>query len=257
VSLADKLDTIVGLVYKANERPTGSRDPFGLRRAAQGVIKILVDLGEVALVATRPPLGAVLDEARRIAGAADLEPTDRRNFQAFLMERVRHLMQVRGLEYEEIQAVTGDVAKVLTVSPADLFDWTAALGKERHTSGFGSVAEAFKRANNIVESAWGAVDTTERWGKNADRLAEPAELRLKDAVQRVGHEIDRALSKREPQKAFAAIGSIQGELATFFSEVRVMVDDAAVQDARLSLLAELRDRIMRVGDISLLAPRPS
>jgi glycyl-tRNA synthetase beta chain len=255
VSLADKLDTIVGLLA-AGEKPTGSRDPYGLRRAAQGVVKILADLDRVVGIATRPALGPMLDRAREIAGVSNT-PTDneRASFQTFLMERVRHLMQARGLQYEEIQAVTGHVEKVLRVSPADLFDRAAALGKERQTPGFESVAEAFKRANNIVDSAWGSIETRAAWGRNSDRLSEPAELRLKDAINRVGGQIDRALASREPHKAFAAIGSIQSELASFFSEVRVMVDDQAVQDARLSLLAELRDRIAEVGDISVLAPR--
>jgi glycyl-tRNA synthetase beta chain len=200
----------------------------------------------------------MLDRARQVAGASDMSTDiERTNFQGFLMERVRHLMQVRGLQYEEIQAVTSDLAKVVRVSPADLFDRAAALGKERHTPGFESVAEAFKRANNIVDSAWGSIETRSVWGRNSDRLSEPAEVRLKDAIKRVGAEIDHALASREPHKAFTAIGSIQPELASFFSEVRVMVDDQAVQDARLSLLAELRDRIAEVGDISVLAPRQS
>jgi len=207
-------------------------------------------------VALRPALGPMLDKAREIARIAD-RPTDvdRDNFQSFMMDRVRHLMEVRGLQSEEIQAVTSQTRKILQVSPADLFDRAAALAAERRSPGFESVAEAFKRANNIVEAAWGPIDTTPAWGRNADRLSEPAELLLKKAVNRVGAEIESALAARQPQRAFAAIGSIQSELASFFSEVRVMVDDQPVQDARLSLLAELRDRISELGDISVLAPR--
>jgi glycyl-tRNA synthetase beta chain len=255
VSLADKLDTIVGLYLKAGEKPTGSRDPYGLRRAAQSVVRVLVDLERLTGIAVHPKLGPMLDQARAVAAIDDLSTdVDRSNFQAFLMERLRHLMQLRGLKFEEIQAVTGDVSKIVSTSPADLFDRATALVEERHSSGFELVAEAFKRANNIVESS-GLTNTRAAWGRNADRLIEPAEMRLKQSVSRVGTEIERALRTHEPRKAFAAIRSIQPDLAAFFLEVRVMVDDKATQDARLSLLAELRDRIFELGDISVLAPQ--
>jgi glycyl-tRNA synthetase beta chain len=255
VSLADKLDTVVGL-FAAGEKPTGSRDPYGLRRAAQGGVKILVDLEPLTGISTRPMLAPLIEKAREIANLHEL-PTDieRANFQIFLMDRVRHLMQVRGLDYAEIQAVTGDVERAVRVSTADLLDRAIALGKERQSPAFASVAEAFKRANNIVEAAWPSTRTESSWGRNAGRLTEPAELQLRIALKRVGSEIEDSLTKRQPGRALSAVASIQPELARFFSEVRVMVDDEDLQDARLSLLAELRDRISEIGDISVLASK--
>jgi len=254
VSLADKLDTIVGL-FQSGEKPTGSRDPFGLRRAAQGVVKILVDLEPAAGLNARPSLRLLL----KAAGLDNLEhaqtDVERANFQIFLMDRVRHLMQSRGLEYEEIQATTGDVIKALDVSPADLVDRAKALRQQRSSEDFRAVAEAYKRANNIVDAEWAGVDTSTRWGIHADRLAAPAELRLKEALVRLGREIDGALDQRQPVRALSAIGGIQPELAAFFSEVRVVNSDPVLQEARLALLAELRDRIRLVGDISHLAPK--
>jgi glycyl-tRNA synthetase beta chain len=255
VSLADKLDTIVGL-FAAGEKPTGSRDPYGLRRAAQGVVKILIDLEPLTGLSSRPSLAPLIEKAREIANVPQL-PTDieRANFQTFLMDRVRHLMQVRGLDYEEIQAVTGHVEKAVRVSPADLFERAIALRKERQSPVFASVAEAFKRANNIVEAAWPSIQTESSWGRNAGRLTEPAELQLRDALKRVGSEIEDSLTKRQPGRALSAVASIQPELARFFTEVRVMVDEEDLQDARLALLAELRDRISEIGDISMLVPK--
>jgi glycyl-tRNA synthetase beta chain len=254
VSLADKLDTIVGL-FQSGEKPTGSRDPFGLRRAAQGVVKILVDLEPATGLNARPSLRLLL----KAAGLGNLEhaqtDVERANFESFLMDRVRHLMQSRGLEYEEIQATTGDVIKALDVSPADLVDRAKALRQKRNSEDFRAVAEAYKRANNIVDAEWAGVDTSTRWGIHADRLAAPAELRLKEALVRLGREIDGALDQRQPVRALSAIGGIQPELAAFFSEVRVVNSDPLLQEARLALLAELRDRIRLVGDISHLAPK--
>jgi glycyl-tRNA synthetase beta chain len=244
VSLADKLDTIVGL-FTAGEKPTGSRDPYGLRRAAQAVIKILVDLKEMTGSDARPTLRTLLQQA----GAADVDP-------AFLMDRLRHLMQVRGLEYEEIQAATGDYEKILDVNPLDLFDRAAAFRRERGSPAFSAVAEAYKRANNIVDSEWAGLVTSNRWGKHADKLREPAELRLRDATTLLKTQLAQALQARQPAKALAAIAAIQPQLASFFDQVRVVVDDEDLKEARLSLLAEIRDHIRDVGDISVLAPKP-
>jgi glycyl-tRNA synthetase beta chain len=254
VSLADKLDTIVGL-FAAGEKPTGSRDPYGLRRAAQAVVKVVVDLKEVAGVESRPTLRTLLKEA----GLDDLESKqsdiERANFQDFLMDRLRHLMQVRGLEYEEIQASTGDAVKVLDVNLADLVDRAAAFKRERGSAGFAAVAEAYKRANNIVESEWGAQDTSAKWGRHSDKLREPAELQLRQAATLLASQMKQALAGRQPAKALSAIAAIQPHLASFFDQVRVVVDDEDLKDARLSLLAEIRDTIRDVGDISFLAPK--
>jgi glycyl-tRNA synthetase beta chain len=254
VSLADKLDTIVGL-FRSGEKPTGSRDPYGLRRAAHGIVKTLVDLEPITGIGARPSLRNLLGPAGLKELEAGQTDSERFAFQSFLMDRVRHLMQTRGLEYEEIQATTGDVVKALDVNPADLVDRAKALKQKRHSDEFRAVAEAYKRANNIVEAEWAGIDTSTRWGRHAERLAEPAELRLKQALGRLAHEIEGALAQRQPVRALSAIGVIQPELAAFFAEVRVMNNDPLLQEARLSLLAELRDRIRVVGDISHLVPK--
>jgi glycyl-tRNA synthetase beta chain len=253
VSLADKLDTIVGL-FAAGEKPTGSRDPYGLRRAGHGIVKVLVDLESLTGVRRRPALGVILAAAREGLRVSDPTQDEKNQLWIFLIDRLRHLMQTRGLQYEEIQAVTGRVADIERVNAADLVERAREIGRVRETAVFASVAEAFKRANNIVEDAWGNVGA-DVWRRNADRLSEPAELNLRSALDRLGSEIRQALDGRQPGKALAAIASVQPELAKFFTEVRVMVPDQALQDARLALLAELRDRISEVGDISVLAPK--
>jgi glycyl-tRNA synthetase beta chain len=260
VSLADKLDTVVGL-FAAGERPTGSRDPYALRRAAQGVVKLLTDFETLTGVRVRPALGAMLWRARdgfkgqlNLAGATRDE---KEQLWAFFMERLRHLMETRDLDQEEILAITGKAELIDRVSTSDLVDRARHLARGRHTPAFASVAEAYKRANNIVQSAWGTLDTHDMWGRQVDHLREPAELQLRMATERMGAEVRQALASREPARALAAIASIQPELARFFDEVRVMVDDRNLQEARLALLAEVRDRISEFGDISGLAPKPA
>ncbi len=259
VSLADKLDTIVGL-FAVGERPTGSRDPYALRRAAQGVVKMLVDHEALTGTSYRPVLGPMLWHARSGIAArlrlADVQPEERDQLWAFFMERLKHLMQVRGLQSEEIQAVTAHLPFIDSVSCADLVERARELARVRSTPTFASVAEAFKRANNIVEAAWGAGSSIDRWGRHAARLHEPAELALKGALEKMGTEITNGLVARQPGRAVMAVASIQPELARFFDQVRVMVDDEQLQEARLALLAELKDRISEIGDISVLAPKP-
>jgi glycyl-tRNA synthetase beta chain len=258
VALADKLDTVVGL-FAAGEKPTGSRDPYGLRRAAQGVMKILVDFEALTASTKRPVLGPMLWRAREAFNGplklGEVTEDEKHQLWAFFMERLRHLMQARGLEFEEIQAIIGRAKVIDSVSPSDLIDRARHLARGRKTPAFASVAEAYKRANNIVESAWGAVETRERWQRQAGQLKEPAEIQLQSATERMGTEVTAALQSREPARALAAIASIQPHLARFFDEVRVMVDDPSVQEARLALLAEVRDRISEFGDISGLAPK--
>jgi glycyl-tRNA synthetase beta chain len=254
VSLADKLDTIVGL-FAAGEKPTGSRDPYALRRAAQGVMKTLVDFEPITGTDKRPVLGPMLWEAHQYV-QAQLGPRaatqdEKNQLWIFFMERLRHLMQTRGLGYEEIQAQTGRVELIDSVSAADLVERARELARVRQTPVFASVAEAYKRATNIVAQAWGDKDA-HPWRYNADRLAEPAETALRAAIDRVGDDIRNALRTRQPNRALSAIASIEPQLARFFSDVRVMVDDRALQDARLTLLAELRDRISEYGDISAI-----
>src|SRR5207253_749842 len=102
VSLADKLDTLVGL-FNVGERPTGSRDPYGLRRAAHGVFKILVDLTEVAGVTRRPSLGPLLKEAAEQHGGWKDFPVPL--FQ-FCLERLRYVLEQRGFDSRNVRAVT-------------------------------------------------------------------------------------------------------------------------------------------------------
>ena len=99
--------------------------------------------------------------ARAMSGLGFDWPDDgaRRDFLTFMNERLRHVMQTRGLAHEEVQAATGDLDKIETVSPQDLFDRASELGRFRQTGGFADLAECFKRANGIVDEAWGREPT--------------------------------------------------------------------------------------------------
>jgi len=248
VSLADKLDTIVGL-FAAGEKPTGSRDPYGLRRAAQGVLKILVDLEPVCGVSRRPTLDRMLEETYRNLGL-DVPQGDARNpLRLFLMDRLQHLMQTRGAGYEEVQTVTGGgTDRVVEVSPIDLIEWASEWKRVVGKPLFESAAEAHKRARKIVEAEWNSSDERMSRRDQADVLTEPAERDLRSRLDVVDAAIQQALDSRQPRKAIEAIASIQPAIGRFFDEVRVVVPDPRLKNARLSLLMDFRDAVSRFGD---------
>jgi glycyl-tRNA synthetase beta chain len=250
VSLADKVDTLVGMLQ--HEKVTGSRDPFGLRRTGHGIARILVDSDELTGATARPSLLAIVDVARAAFAFGPFDEAGRRLLWGFLADRLRHLMTQRGLEYEEIQAVTGNLDAVATVSWRDLMDRAIALRDAKQTATFAAVAEAYKRAANIVDEAWGS-QSHGQWGRNPQLLTEPAEISLRNILTRVGDEIRSNLAARNPQAALKAIASLQPDLERFFTEVRVNVEQDALREARLSLLGEVRDRIYELGDISMMS----
>src|SRR5215467_913498 len=255
VSLADKLDTLVGL-FTAGERPTGSRDPFALRRAAQGVLKTLVDLESVAGVSKRPTLGKMMDRAYEGFGVPASQGDARNPLRLFLMERLQHLMEARGAGYEEIQTVTGGgTDRVAEISPVDLIEWAAEWKRVVGTPLFESAAEAHKRARKIVEAEWDSLNGRLSRDQQGKALTEPAELELRKQIDRVGVEIQQALDARQPRKAIEAIASIQPVIGRFFDEVRVVVPDEGLKKARLSLLLDFRDAVSRFGDPSVFSQK--
>jgi glycyl-tRNA synthetase beta chain len=255
VSLADKLDTLVGL-FSAGEKPTGSRDPYGLRRAAQGVLKILVDLESLTGVSKRPTLDRMIEQAYEGYGLPAPGGDARNALRLFLMDRLQHLMQARGAGHEEVQTVTGGgVDRVAEISPVDLIEWASEWKRVVGTPLFESAAEAHKRAKKIVEAEWTQPDGRATRDEQQKLLVEPAERDLRQHLDRVGDEIQRALTSRQPKKAIEAIASIQPVIGRFFDEVRVVVPDRQLKNARLSLLMDFHDAVSRFGDPSVFSSK--
>ncbi len=177
VSLADKMDTIVGL-FAAGERPTGSRDPYGLRRAAQAVTKILTDLPATTGLTRSVPLQDLVAQAFEGYQGA-LAPKDdswRRLLFEFFGERQTHLLERRGFRYDEIRA--GTPADPSALRPYDLLRRVQALAQARKAAGFEALAVLFKRVKNITKDV--APGTASAAGLAAlhETLREPAEQAL-------------------------------------------------------------------------------
>src|SRR5262249_24321233 len=190
VSLADKLDTIVGL-FAAGEKPTGSRDPYGLRRAAQGIVKTLVDLPALGVRnADRIDLVALIDKARRLHTElpADAQHDWRSPLCEFFWERESHLFERRGFKGDEIRVVGG--LGSIRLMPLAAMQRVDATAKARGSKEFQDLAFVFKRVKNI---------TKDREDRGVDlatyvpRLREPAEIALANEMIQRWPEIDEAL----------------------------------------------------------------
>jgi len=255
VSVADKIDTLVSL-FAAGERPTGTRDPFGLRRQAHGLLKTIVDLPEMTGLDVAVDLSALREEARRVLDAL-VEPgvslpaptsAEADDLTTFLAERLRYLFQQRGFAYDEVNAIAGSRRGLVAV-PLDARLRLEALNKVRASADFEALAVAFKRVKNLSrELKAGPVETL-------DRLTEPAEVALLEEYRTRGEAVRSAAARRDYAEAFRQASLFRPAVDRFFTDVFVMVDDPALRDQRLTLLWRLHDLILDLADISEIVPQ--
>jgi glycyl-tRNA synthetase beta chain len=256
VSVADKIDTLVGL-FAAGERPTGTRDPFGLRRQAHGMLKVLVDLPELTGVGETVNLGDLRREARagltelaeagvRLGDATDEEVGE---LTTFLAERLRFVFQQRGFAYDEVNAIAGSRRGFVDV-PFDARLRLEALHQVRTSPDFEALAVAFKRVKNLAkELAGGPVP-------ELDLLSEPAELALADQFRTRGDQVRAASDRREYLEAFRLASGFRPAVDRFFNDVFVMVDEPALRNQRLTLIWRLQELMQDLADISEIVPQP-
>ena len=151
-------------LFAAGERPTGTRDPFGLRRQAHGLLKMLVDLPELTGLDAAVDLAALRSgsagRARRAAPSRASRCRRRRrpsrdDLSTFLGERLRYLFQQRGFAYDEVNAIAGSPARLRWPCPLDARLRLEALQRVRASADFEALAVAFKRVKNLVARAEG------------------------------------------------------------------------------------------------------
>jgi glycyl-tRNA synthetase beta chain len=234
VSLADKLDTVISM-FAAGERPTGSRDPYGLRRAAQGIVRILVDLPELTGLDLRLTLADLIREQPEEA------------FWSFMADRVRFVLEQRGYDPRNVRAVThGDPA---TVSPLVAKRKLETLPEFTESDEFRQLAGLFKRVRNIAKNLEASA------ADQKGTLVEPAELALAAEVDRLAPVVDAAVKSGSGyRQAFAEAARAGPAVAKFFDDVMVMTDDAKLRDARLRLLRRLEGLILQLADVSEIVP---
>jgi glycyl-tRNA synthetase beta chain len=255
VSLADKLDTLVGL-FLAGERPTGSRDPFALRRQAHGILRILVDAEALAGVRVRTPLSALI--ARAIDGFSGVDglgvgDQGRADLAAFLVERLHFVFETRGADRRNIRAVVTGPDVALGTPVADLEANLKALPEFAKSEQFRQLATAFKRVRNIARDyPADAFAADEASGPALETvLEEPAERALLDAITARRPAIAKAVAEgRGYREAYLEAAAFEPVVAKFFEDVFVMSDDLKLRQARLRLLRRLEALVLQLGDIS-------
>jgi glycyl-tRNA synthetase beta chain len=252
VSMADKLDTLAGMFF-AGEKPTGSRDPFGLRRQAHGLFKTLVDLRALTGSSARPTLAQLLDEAARAFSPLEAWPREQREaMHAFLLDRYRYVLEQRGFDVRNVRAVLQETG-FEHLNPADAWNRLEALPEFTSSEDFRKLAVAFKRVKNIArelpDGEFAAAEAHD--APLASLLTEPAEIALLSELEQRGPVIDTVLKSGEDlRRAFVEAAQFGPAVDRFFTEIFVMVEDQALRKARLRLMRRLADLILRIADIS-------
>ena len=231
--VADRLDSLAGL-FAVGEVPSGSKDPFALRRAALAVVRICAET----------PLACDLQgaaaEAVALRGGNDEATTALREF---ILERVRHyLTAAAGVKPEVADAV---LAAHWGTIPDDVAR-ARALEAVRGEEAFAALAVAFKRVRNMVgKSGEGSFA--------AKLLRENAEVGLLAALEAAEGKVNRALKRGDVAAGLRSLASLAAPLDTFFTDVLVICDDEATKAARLALLARVEKLFLRLADVSRLS----
>lgn len=238
VSLADKLDTLAG-IFSIGKKPTGDKDPFALRRAAIGVLRLCqeqpfdIDLAACLklAVAAQPgnvDVAAISDELRK-----------------FITERARVLSKDQNIDSNAFNAAV----EVAAFNPLDLLARASAVSDFGQSEAAAALAEANKRASNILrkqKSLDGDLLV------NADLLVEPAEAELFAALARCTPIVEQAVNAKDYPAALTQLTNLRDPLDRFFTDVMVMAEDEALRKNRFALLRNIRKALSSVADISLL-----
>jgi glycyl-tRNA synthetase beta chain len=238
VALADKLDTLAGL-FGIGQVPTGDRDPFGLRRAALGVIRILVE--QARSVRLDILVGWAFDGFKSASDASRVALLE------FVRERFAGYLRDKGYTTIEVDSVLETAPVRIDLVPRQLAAVRAFLTLPEADS----LAAANKRVANILKQARSKGESIE--SIDPAKLAEPAEKKLFDALKAASGEADSLLKAGDFTGYLKAFSVLKSPVDAFFDSVMVMVDDQSLRRNRLALLADLRERMNRVADISRLA----
>ncbi|WP_105173026.1 glycine--tRNA ligase subunit beta [Pseudoalteromonas sp. T1lg24] len=236
VAMADKLDTIVG-IFGIGQAPKGS-DPFALRRASLGVLRIIVEKGY------NLDLVDLIAKAKSLFGDKLSNDNVESDVIDFMLGRFRAWYQDEGFSVDIIQAV---LARRPT-KPADFDQRVKAVSHFRELDSAEALAAANKRVGNILAKNEAELAET----VNESLLAEDAEKQLAEKIAHYQVELAPAFAAHDYQTILASLADLREVVDTFFDNVMVMADDEAVKLNRLTMLSQLRSLFLQVADISLL-----
>jgi len=242
LSIADKLDTLVG-IFAIGKAPTGDKDPFALRRAALGVLRIMIegqlelDL-QVCLNKAVDNYDAVLTNDKLGENELVWQVFD------FMMERLRRYYIDQGISADNFEAVF----MLKPVQPYDFHRRLNAVVQFRKLPEAESLAATNKRIGNILKQAK-SYDNNEF---NVELLQEDAEHKLATALTSIKEKVDPLLDNSEYEHALSELAGLKDDVDAFFDDVMVMCEDEAVKNNRLALLNQLSNLFLKTADISRL-----
>ncbi|KGK09898.1 glycine--tRNA ligase subunit beta [Vibrio navarrensis] len=236
VAMADKLDTIVG-IFGIGQAPKGS-DPFALRRASLGVLRIIVEYGY------NLDLVDLVAKAKSLFGDRLTNENVEQDVIEFMLGRFRAWYQDEGFSVDIIQAV---LARRPT-KPADFDQRVKAVSHFRELDAAESLAAANKRVGNILAKFEGELPTE----IELSLLQEDAEKALAENVEVLTEALEPAFATGNYQQALSQLAALREPVDAFFDNVMVMADDEALKKNRLTLLNNLRNLFLQIADISLL-----
>jgi glycyl-tRNA synthetase beta chain len=240
LGIVDRVQTIVAM-FSIGLEPTGSKDPFALRRAANAIVKILAETG---LPLVRSDLVTAVP--------AELSEETRTKLAAFFEERlVFWLRDLRGFAYDVVNAVVA----VRSDNMRDAIARAEALTAVRGSEDLAAIAAAFKRIKNILRQAEekGALRPGQETGAaNPDLLTDPAERGLRAEAMKLAPVVEELRRRQEYRQALEKIATLRPHVDLFFDKVMVMVDDKATRDNRLALISEVLSAFSRIADFSEL-----
>jgi glycyl-tRNA synthetase beta chain len=237
VAISDKIDTLVG-IFGINQSPKGDKDPFALRRAAIGVIRIIIEK-QLNL-----DLLTLINESIKLFGDKLVNENTAENVFDFVMGRFRAFYQEKGIALSVIQAV-------LAKKPSAPLDFDKRI---KAVSFFGELAEAAtlaaanKRVGNILAKFDGQLYDSFK----AELASEDAEKELADIFQDISKKVTPLMEEKNYQAALSELAQLKAPIDRFFDNVMVMSDDEAVKINRLTLLNKIRNSFFSIADISLL-----
>lgn len=242
LALADRLDTLVG-IFAIDQAPTGSKDPFSLRRSAIGILRILIEkqlpINLVALV-EQAIKGYSTSEGSKIAKMGDTFT----QVMAFLNSRYRAMYTEQGVSVDTIQAVQA----INPHMPLDFDQRIRAVQTFSELPQAEKLADSNKRVANILaKSEVSVADTVDE-----ALLSEPAEQTLYQAVQQAQMAVKPLLETADYTQVLQTLVSLDAPLTQFFADVMVNSEDAALKNNRLALLKQVRALFLTVADISEL-----
>jgi glycyl-tRNA synthetase beta chain len=237
LALAERLDTLAG-IFGIGQKPTGAKDPFGLRRAALGVLRLLIEK-QLPL-----DLADLLDKAAdNLTAQLGSKPATHETLD-YILERLRGYYQEQGIGAAVVEAV----AALKPSQPLDFERRVKAVAAFRQLTAAESLAAANKRISNILKKVDGELPQT----VNADLLQLPAEQALAQAVQAQQDKVLPLFASGDYEAALLSLAELREPVDQFFDEVMVMADDVALKNNRLALLNSLRGLFLRVADLSVL-----